>query len=603
MQIFLAAVIGLVLVLAMTGTAAAAAVLPHGEALLPAPAPDTVWFHDSSAHAEKATLTWVDVTGQPFTRAMRIVVPRRVSPDYQVQLGIDTAAPVARRQVCLLRLWMRTIESRDETTQCQVRVYFQKAGPDWSKSVDHTAQVGTRWQQLDLPFRTDAAYAAGKAQVGMAFGAREQTVEIAAVELIGFGPEMKVADLPRSKQDYPGRQADAPWRRAATERIARHRMADLTVSVTDAAGTPVPAAQVKIELVRHAFGFGSAVTAHLLKADSPTGQVYRRHVLELFNRVVLENDLKWDPWENQWGPNFNRRQTLEALKWLDERGIVVHGHVMVWPSWRNLPRRLGEMKGDHAALRKAVTDHIVEQVSLAGPFITDWDVINEPFDNHDLMDILGDEVMVDWFRTARQANPKIRLMVNDYGILSTGGDLDTPHQAHYEKTIRFLLDRGAPVDGIGLQGHFGSNVTPPDKLEKIIDRFARFGLPLHVTEFDINTIDEQLQADYTRDFMTVVFSRPEFESFTMWGFWEGAHWKPDAAMFAKDWTAKPNAQAFRNLVLDEWRTRGEVTTDAGGKVMQRGFLGEYRVMVTAGGKSATATVKLPREGATLDVRL
>jgi hypothetical protein len=124
-----------------------------------------------------------------------------------------------------------------------------------------------------------------------------------------------------------------------------------------------------------------------------------------------------------------------------------------------------------------------------------------------------------------------------------------------------------------------------------------------VTEFDINTIDEQLQADYTRDFLTMVFSRPEFESFTMWGFWEGAHWKPDAAMFARDWTAKPNALAYRNLVLDEWRTRAEGQTDAGGKITQRGFLGEYRVTVTAGAKSTTATVKLPREGATLDVRL
>jgi len=60
---------------------------------------------------------------------------------------------------------------------------------------------------------------------------------------------------------YAGRDPDGPWRDAARRRIRQHRMADLVVTVTDAAGKPVPGARVDVRMQRHAFGFGSAVGA------------------------------------------------------------------------------------------------------------------------------------------------------------------------------------------------------------------------------------------------------------------------------------------------------------------------------------------------------
>jgi hypothetical protein len=55
--------------------------------------------------------------------------------------------------------------------------------------------------------------------------------------------------------------------------------------------------------------------------------------------------------------------------------------------------------------------------------------------------------------------------------------------------------------------------------------------------------DETLQADHTRDFNCLFKVIPSKNGFYNLGFY--AHWKPNAAMFRKDWTAKPNAAVWR----------------------------------------------------------
>jgi hypothetical protein len=74
------------------------------------------------------------------------------------------------------------------------------------------------------------------------------------------------------------------------------------------------------------------------------------------------------------------------------------------------------------------------------------------------MEILGDEVMVEWFKAAREADPEVKLFLNDYAGLANEG-LDTPHKDHFEKTTRFLIDQGRadrrhrPAMPLRLVGH------------------------------------------------------------------------------------------------------------------------------------------------------
>jgi hypothetical protein len=122
-----------------------------------------------------------------------------------------------------------------------------------------------------------------------------------------------------------------------------------------------------------------------------------------------------------------------------------------------------------------------------------------------------------------------------------------------------------------------------------------------ITEFDINTTNRAIQADYTRDFMTVCFSHPAVVGFDLWGFWERAHWRPDGALIDNGWNLKPNGEAYVKLVLDEWWTDVEGTTRQDGTLSVRGFLGDYRVTVRRGAESKEYTLRLPLEGTTLEV--
>ena len=97
---------------------------------------------------------------------------------------------------------------------------------------------------------------------------------------------------------------------------------------------------------------------------------------------------------------------------------------------------------------------------------------------------------------------------------------NTANQQTYYDTLAYLVDQGAPIDGIGFQGHFSpDSLTGPEQLWTIFDRFAELGLEMQITEFDLSTSDEELQAMYTRDLMTAVFAQEGFNAFVMWGFW------------------------------------------------------------------------------------
>lgn len=583
---------GLVIVLGLAG----AAQTPGGVPLL-ADDPLTALRVSSSRGRSEV----VSAEGPGFTRAIRVTVGQPGQP-WDVELRASLARPVEQQDVGLIAFHARAVQSSDETGEVHFTVYAQKASPEWDKSMHATLAVGPGWQRFAFPFRWIASYESGRAIVAFGMGGRAQAVEVGGIEIAGFGRDYPIETLPTTRFSYGGREPDAAWRRDAARRIDAIRKGDLVVAVVDRDGRPIDGAEVRLELRRHAFPFGSAVAARQLLAASPDGEAYRRTIEELFSSATLENDLKWPPWEGDWGADFNVPQTLAALEWLKARRMSVRGHVLVWPGWSNLPRSITALRGrpDAATLiPPMVLAHIDDATRRTAAFVEEWDVINEPYANHDLMDLAGPEIMRAWFQQARRNLPEAPLYLNDYGILSAHG-ADTAHQDHFEQTARFLLDGGAPLTGLGMQGHFGASPTSIETVKRVLDRFAALGLSIRITEFDVDTDDEQLQADYTRDFLTMVFSHPAVAGFQMWGFWEGAHWRGRAAMFRRDWTEKPNGAAFRRLVNDEWRTRGDGRTDTDGRFGGPAFFGAYDVTVTIGSRSRGVRLEHRRgEGPTI----
>lgn len=533
---------------------------------------------------ERASVTPIAATidGSELDSAFRLTSKRRTLFWHAAFSTSQTIEPIRAGDILLLRFWARTIDSEQEDGNGILTAFYQRNDRPFLPALMETVTFGGQWTLIELPFRSDYNYPSDNDQLTLGVGAAVQTIEIAGVELLRYPEGTRLRDLPAYRITYAGRELDAPWRAAAERRIQELRTASMTVEVVDADGKPVEGATVRFEMRRHDFQFGAMVRADVV-THPEHGPAFKKHFEKHFNLAAIGNGLKWGRWEN---PDY-RAKTLATMEWIESVGVPLHGHVLVWPSWGKSrvdlsQERLAAEAGDTGPLRQRIAQHIRDILKATEGRVAEWDVVNETWNNHDFMGLMGKEVMLEWFSLARQHAPGSRLFINDFGILTKPRSDEDDHRDYYFDEVRWLLEHGAELDAIGMQGHFGSGgLTPPGELVAVLDRFAELGLPITVTEYDLMTQDELLQADYTRDFLTVMFSHAAVDSVTLWGFWDGAHWRGNTAMYRRDWTLKPSGQAWVDLVQKAWWTDETVTSDAQGKAEVRGFKGVYALHIEA----------------------
>lgn len=505
---------------------------------------------------------------------------------------------IKKDEVLLVRFYARTVYAKTETGIGLIQPFFELAGPPHTKSLDRKIELSREWKEYVIPFRSVDSYDAKGSAFGIFLGFQEQIIEIADLQLLSYGTDFDIKKIPDTIPKYRGQEPDALWRIEADKRIEQHRKGDLELTVLDSSGNPIAEAEVEIRMKRHAFGWGSAVTADRILQQDEDGNQYRKIIERYFNRVVFENDLKFWAWQNP----HHREKIFQASDWLKKRNVDIRGHVLVWPSWRNSPKHLEKWAEEPEKIRQYFRDHIKDEVEGMKGRLIDWDVVNEPYDNNDITKLLGGTEVVEWFKLARQYDPDAKLYLNDYGILSAEG-LDVKHHDYLEDIIKYLLKNKAPIDAIGFQGHFGTQATPPHKLLEILDRFGKFELPISITEHDIASKDEEFQADYTRDFLTTAFSHPSVEAILTWGFWEKSHWVPDAAYYRADWSIKPAGQTWIDLVTKKWWTEIDTKTAANGKVSVRGFLGDYDIIVRKNGKTRMIQATILKKTTGIEIKL
>jgi endo-1,4-beta-xylanase len=563
-------------------------------------------FKPGGSATGSAAAELVAVTGQPFDRALRIRTKAKPDNHWDLQATARTRAPVKKGDALLAVVCARALDTSDESGQATLDFIFEKAGDPYTKSVTYQMKLNREWSRFYIPFQALEEYGAGAAQCNLVYGYLPQSLEVGGVDVLDFGRTVALEDLPKTviAIHYQGREADAPWRKAAAERIEKYRKGDLTVVVRDAKGRPLSDASVSVRMKKHAYGFGAAVTAQMLTVDSDDGRKYRAIVEENFNKVVFENDLKFGPWEagktSKATAFYNMSNTMKALQWLKDRSILVRGHTYLWaPLDKNFypkDRGFDIGAGNWDKMRQLLNAHIDEKGNATKDFIYEWDVINHPVatwgdQGRTWETVLGREFYIDTLRRARTVNPGQLLYVNEGSDFP--GDNDAVRAA-YESLIRELLASGAPLDGIGFMSHFDSaSLAGMDFVYSFLERYAPFGLKLQSTELDVGTDgDEQAQADYYRDFMTMFFSHPATVGIVMWGFWESRHWNPDRALYRANWELKPCGRAWLDLVKKQWWTNADGRTDKTGAYKVRGFLGDYEVTVTKAGRKKTAALTL-----------
>ena len=246
-----------------------------------------------------------------------------------------------------------------------------------------------------------------------------------------------------------------------------------------------------------------------------------------WNKVTPENAGKWGSVEGTRDVmNWDALDTAYAVA--KDNGFPFHMHVLVWgsqqPAWiETLPaaEQLEEIQEWFAA------------VAARYPDLDFVEVVNEPLHQPpdrpgrgNYIEALGGAGATGWdwivtaFRLARAYFPNSELLINDYSITNNTASTQT------YKGIVALLQAENLIDGIGVQGHAFS--TRPDIPMSThlanLDSLAATGLPIYVTELDIDGPTDEVQlADYQRIF-PVFWEHPAVKGITLWGFRPG-HWR------------------------------------------------------------------------------
>lgn len=457
-----------------------------------------------------------------------------------------------------------------------IEAKLQLAGPPYSQASSTTSiSLSPVWTDYPLLFVVENPIAEGKVGMNLFCANAAQVVEVSAIRVFRYSPQTDVSNFPRVRRSYAGREADAPWRKAALARIEKTRKADCSLVLTGPGGEPLANTRVDLTLRRHEFGFGSAVPASLCVADTEDARRFRGIVDRLFSIVVFENDLK-DMWWGQTSVPHERTarnaELNQAFDWLSDRNIAIRGHYLMQVA---VPHNL--VKTDDAAIRSHFLETTRQRIEFAGDRVREWDVINHPiaWTGADLLGTrpglakLDREVL-----TLARGLTTLPMFVNEDQLFRPGPQSDDTWT--YLKNLR---DAGIRIDGLGNQAHVHESYLPsPEHVLAVTDHFAKLVPEQAITEFDVKTVaDEELAADYTRDLLIACFSHPAYTSFLLWGFWEGSHWEPTAASWNKDWSIRKRGEVLEEWLGKRWRTELSLTTDAAGRVEWRGFPGHYDV--------------------------
>jgi GH35 family endo-1,4-beta-xylanase len=553
----------------------------------------------------------VDDTAVPFKTALRVTRKTAAEISYAAALIWPNTAAIKKGDLLLATLYVRN-RSIDKGA-LNLDVSFQLKDEPYTPALSSATPVDTvAWQKYAVPFRALENYAAGTSTLQIRYSLKAQAFDVGGVEVQNFGSV--AASIPASIADrfayyYPGRNtANAAWRRAALARIEALRKGDMTVRVVDAAGRPMAGAKVQVEQTRSAFVWASTTSAQALvckvdpedsdracPTEDQSGQrplttedfkKMREALLQNFNAVSFDNNLKWTDWHN------DQQVALDGMAWLKRNNMPFsRGHNLIWPSFVPdylMPQDVITRTSSPSDVKRVITEHFAQELGVLRGLIPEWDVINEPFSNTDVQGriaspgvkaikgILPISAVAEWFQEARKQDPAALLFLNEFGIL------DNLNQVKQKNTLALLKDIqkcGGIVDGIGFQGHFGASGPVFDDMQKSIDDFAPLVKTMSLTEFDFETIDPKLQADVMEDVMTFIFSQAKFNLFQMWGFWDGDHWLGSAPLFTRDWQLKPSGAVWQTLTQKTWRTNAVGSTDATGHYRLKAFYGAYKISV------------------------
>ena len=248
---------------------------------------------------------------------------------------------------------------------------------------------------------------------------------------------------------------------------------------------------------------------------------------DFWNQVTPENAGKWGAVEAQ----------RDTMTWTVLDGIFAYArahdlpvkqHTLVWGQQQ--PRWLDDLSEDE---QRAEVAEWITGFAARYPDVALVDVVNEPLHAPPpYKEALGGDGETGWdwviwsFRRARKALPEAELLINEYNILCCEENLK-----RYAELIRLLKERGL-IDGVGVQAH-GLETVAPAVIQTNLDALAELGLPVYVSELDLESYDDARQLELYRSIFPILWEHEAVAGVTLWGYRAGATWKENAYLI--DW--------------------------------------------------------------------
>jgi endo-1,4-beta-xylanase len=236
---------------------------------------------------------------------------------------------------------------------------------------------------------------------------------------------------------------------------------------------------------------------------------------------------------------FDFTQSDAALAIAEAHAMRVRGHPLIWgrlalPAYvRNAP--------DAATLRALVDTQLRTVVGRYAGRIAHYDVVNEPItffgdpgatdglDNTVFRRLLGPDYVREMLDLVHALDPAAKLFINDFLVLTPG-----PKQDRFFRLAEELVQAGAPLHGVGFQGHvrvpFAPGYEPTGaQVEATLRRFAALGLAVEITEMDVTLSSRApCQLDFQRrtyhDVVAACLAVPGCTGVTTWGITDAFTW-------------------------------------------------------------------------------
>ncbi|KAI3689102.1 hypothetical protein L2E82_47051 [Cichorium intybus] len=344
------------------------------------------------------------------------------------------------------------------------------------------------------------------------------------------------------------------------------RKQDVTLKFSNSDSSNMQGTMVIIKQITNSFPIGSCISRSNIDNED-----FVSFFLKHFNWAVFGNELKWYWTEPQQG-NFNYRDANDLLEFCNRNNILVRGHCIFWEVENTVQNWVKNLSKNDLAI--AVQNRLTGLLNRYTGKFKHYDVNNEMLHGSFYRDRLGNEIRPNMFKIANKLDPSSVLFVNDYHVEDGCDTRSSPEK--YIDQIFDLQEHGAPVGGIGVQGHIDSPVG--SIVGSSLDKLGLTGLPIWFTELDVSSVNEHVRADDLEIMMREAFAHPGVEGIVFWGFWELFMSRDNSHWVNAEGEVNEAGKRFIE-VKKEWLSHAHGFIDEGNDFRFRGFEGTYEVEI------------------------